>query len=105
MRLSNLERQAIAGANRETFPPGTRVFLFGSRVDDERKGGDIDLLIELPAQLPVDELVARRSRFTARLYRLLDEQRIDVLVTDPVTPDERAVVAAARRHGIELACA
>lgn len=48
-------------------------------------------------------MVDRRTRFTARLYRLLDEQRIDVVVTDPTQHDARAVVESARRQGIELA--
>ncbi|WP_157267514.1 nucleotidyltransferase domain-containing protein [Azohydromonas aeria] len=102
MRVSPAERQAVEAACREAFPPGTRVLLFGSRLDDARRGGDIDLLVELPAALPAADQVARRSRFIARLYRLLDEQRIDVVMADP-QGDERPVLAAARRQGVELA--
>ena len=79
------------------------MLLFGSRVDDSRRGGDIDLLIELPQPLSADDVVDRRARFTARLYRLLEERRIDVVMTQQGSQDERAVVKAARRQGIELA--
>jgi predicted nucleotidyltransferase len=103
MRLSPAERRAVEVANREAFPAGTRVLLFGSRLDDARGGGDIDLLVELPDTLPADEVVDRRTRFTARLYRLLDERRIDVVVADATQRDARAVVDTARRQGIELA--
>ena len=58
MRLSPAERRAIDTAAREAFPPGTRVMLFGSRTDDARRGGDIDLLIEPPQAWPADELGA-----------------------------------------------
>lgn len=102
MRLSDFERRAIDTAAREAFPAGTRVLLFGSRVDDARRGGDIDLLVEPPQPLAADDLVGRRGRFIARLYRLLDEQRIDVLVACEAEDDARPVVQAARRHGLEL---
>lgn len=103
MRLTAADRHAIESSAREAFPPGTRVILFGSRVDDTRRGGDIDLLIEPARALAADDLVARRSRFIARLYRLLDEQRIDVVVACASTGGESLVLQAARRDGIELA--
>ena len=53
--------------------------------------------------MSADEQVSRRSLFTARLYRLLDEQRIDVLMVDPLQPDTRSVVTSARRQGVQLA--
>ena len=80
------------------------MLLFGSRLDDSRRGGDIDLLVELPGTLTADDTVDRRTRFTARLYRLLEERRIDVVVTQQGFEDRRAVVTAARQQGIELAC-
>ena len=103
MRLSAVERRAVESASRETLPAGALALLFGSRVVDSRCGGDIDLLIELPQPLPVDDVVARRARFIARLYRLLEERRIDVVVTQQGSQDERNVVKAARRQGVELA--
>ncbi|SMM99264.1 DNA polymerase, beta-like region [uncultured Candidatus Thioglobus sp.] len=45
MRLSNTEINAIKRCSAEFFP-NSEVFLFGSRVDDDKKGGDIDLYIE-----------------------------------------------------------
>ena len=102
MRLTSTERGAIELAAREAFPPGSRVVLFGSRTDDARRGGDIDLLIEPVQALAAADLITRRNRFIARLYRLLDEQRIDVLVAQQTHDDPRPVVKAAREHGLEL---
>ena len=81
------------------------MLFFGSRLDDNRHGGDIDLLLELPEPLTADEIVDRRTRFTApaRLYRLLEERRIDVVMAQLGRPDPREVVAAARLQGVELA--
>ncbi|QEP43559.1 hypothetical protein D5085_10775 [Ectothiorhodospiraceae bacterium BW-2] len=52
------------------------VRLFGSRLDDSKRGGDIDLLIETDISQP-DELVKAKNRFLAQLYRELGEQKID----------------------------
>jgi predicted nucleotidyltransferase len=102
MRLTVQERSAIAEAARATLAAGTQVSLFGSRTDDEARGGDIDLLVETPVPMPAAELVARRQAFVARLYRLLGERRIDVVVTSPGAVAAQPVVSSARRQAIEL---
>lgn len=103
MRLQPKEVEAIAQTLRDTFAPGTAVFLFGSRVDDRRRGGDIDLLVEIPELLSPVEVVRLRSRFVSRLYCLLDEQRIDVVIATRDAQDSRAVVATAKREGLKVA--
>ena len=77
MRLMPKEIAAIDLAARECFAPRSMVRLFGSRLDVSRRGGDIDLLIEPPLPLKPQELVERRTRFIARLYRVLGERQID----------------------------
>jgi hypothetical protein len=46
LRLSEQERAVIRGCVEEAFGPNAWVFLFGSRLDDSKRGGDIDLHIE-----------------------------------------------------------
>ena len=46
MRLTEFEVQAIKQSAREVFGAGVGVALFGSRVDDAQRGGDIDLYIK-----------------------------------------------------------
>ena len=49
MRLSQEQKNAIEEVlGRHCAEPGTEVWLFGSRVDDQLKGGDIDLAWLLP---------------------------------------------------------
>ena len=102
MRLHSNEIQAIQKAAQETFPPGTGVYLFGSRLDDQARGGDIDLLIEPQTSWSPQEIVERRTRFIATLYCLIEEQRIDVLIAPAEAPDSRSVVDHARKHRILL---
>jgi hypothetical protein len=103
MRLQPKEMNAIAQAARDAFAPGTAVFLFGSRVDDSKRGGDINLLVEIPEAMAPAELVRRRTRFVSRIYRLPDEQRIDVVIATQDQQDSRAVIAAAKREGTQVA--
>ena len=46
MRLTSDQICTILATIREQANRDARVILFGSRVDDSRRGGDIDLLIE-----------------------------------------------------------
>ena len=98
VRLEPEEVRAIKAAARLTFGDAAVVRLFGSRVDDSRRGGDIDLHVETPE--PVD-IWRVKDDFLERLFARIDEQRVDVIATargtEP-TPIERI----AYRDGIVL---
>lgn len=102
MRLTDAEIADIAWAARQALPPGSRVLLFGSRTDDSRRGGDIDLLIEPPTAVDAAQDVALCNRLAARLYRKIGERRIDIVVARAGAADDRLIIAEARRQGIEL---
>ncbi len=46
MRLTASQIEIIRQATRQSFGAGASVWLFGSRADDARRGGDVDLYIE-----------------------------------------------------------
>jgi len=97
MRLTSQQIASIRHAADEAFGPNTRVTLFGSRVDDDKRGGDIDLLIQ-PTR--VDQLLTRRLRFLGLLERDLGERKIDVVIESP--DDRRPIVQVARETGVAL---
>lgn len=99
MRLSPEHRQAILRAVAETCGPQARVRLFGSRVDDSRRGGDVDLLVELPYD-PVDVHALQRQLYV-KLLRALDARPVDVLVIGPHTL-RRPIHEEALRDGVML---
>lgn len=45
MRLSLYEAQCIVESKNKFFGKNFQIYLFGSRADDSKKGGDIDLYI------------------------------------------------------------
>ena len=101
MRLSAQDRLAIRSAAAEVAGPDVQVYLFGSRTRDELRGGDIDLLVELPAPRSSQERLQVSVRTAARLQRLIGERKIDVLVADPLTP-ETPLLRAAREQAMAL---
>lgn len=81
MRLSQQQANIINTLAKEIFGPDANVKLFGSRADDTKQGGDIDLFIEL--QHPIEQPVMASARLEARLMLALGLQKIDVIVSAP----------------------
>jgi len=80
MRLSEFEASTIKKVAREIWGNQVIIYLFGSRADDRKKGGDIDLYIQLPAEEDPKTLMLQKARFLGKLDLLLGEQKIDVLI-------------------------
>ena len=99
MRLSDEQVRHIVNATHELAGHDAQVRLFGSRLNDGAKGGDIDLLVEC-AQ-PVARPVWLAAQITARLQRALGDRKIDVLVLDPATVLQ-PVHQVARAEGVVL---
>lgn len=99
MRLSESERTGLEHALEGVpFP----VFLFGSRLDDGRRGGDIDLAV-LASSLAPAERLALSLRVAVR-FRSRCDQKIDVQVFDTgaLSVEEQAFLAITRREPLAL---
>ncbi|TFH86642.1 nucleotidyltransferase domain-containing protein [Billgrantia azerbaijanica] len=83
MRLTSEQVDTIKQATAEVFGNEVSVRLFGSRLDDEARGGDIDLLVESPSV--IERKMDKMLTLTARLQIRLGDQPIDILVVDPAT--------------------
>jgi len=99
MRLTEHARKLIRDAVQEVFGAEATVSLFGSRVDDSARGGDIDLLVEL--RQPVADREHKILQLIARLQLRLGDQPIDVLVLDPAT-ERRPIHEQALLTGVLL---
>lgn len=58
-----------------------RVWLFGSRVHDDRRGGDVDLLLELDE--PVEQPARLAAQLAVRVSRSMYGRKVDVLIKAP----------------------
>lgn len=99
MRLTRQQRQLILSTTRRLVGADVEVRLFGSRLDDTRRGGDLDLLLVSPASI---SLLAR-----AELKQALEESLqlpVDIVTyaqhTDP-TPFQAIALKQARTIDVE----
>lgn len=81
MRLTEGERDAIVLLARQFFGAGAVVRLFGSRLDDDRDGGDIDLHIE--AETPAAATLRNELGFAVELKDRIGDVPVDVIVRAP----------------------
>jgi len=95
MRLSQKEVEAIQ-ANFEVFFDEGILYLFGSRVDDTKKGGDIDLYITTKNK---ENLVDKKIKFASRLARVFEYKKVDIVLD---YGQERLIDKKAKNEGIIL---
>jgi len=95
MRLKETEVVAICESFRDVFSRGA-MYLFGSRIDDRKRGGDIDLLVIPEIK---ENAIEKKLAFLVKLKKKIGEQRIDVVID---TGKNRFVDCNARKKGILL---
>jgi hypothetical protein len=101
MRLTDQQRSIIRTTVTETFGATADVWLFGSRVDDNKRGGDIDLLIETD-QVDVNAIARTEIAFLTQIQMKLGEQKIDVLLDYPSRKSRPPIFSIAKKTGILL---
>ncbi|MEP6926041.1 MAG: nucleotidyltransferase domain-containing protein [Ginsengibacter sp.] len=74
MRLTEKEISTIK-KNILSFDTDAKIYLFGSRVNDKAKGGDIDVLI-ISNKIGFNE----KLKITTGIFKEIEEQKIDLVV-------------------------
>lgn len=99
MRITPQQVQITKNTVDRVLGNANKVWLFGSRTNDNQRGGDIDLLIE------TDAIIINRAAVLCRLYgaliMALGDRKLDILLKDAQTPDA-PVFETARHTGIKL---
>jgi len=95
MRITENEKNVIIDAVK-SVDPDARLWLFGSRADDSKKGGDIDIAIlsETVKKEIMKEIQVRRF-----ICNRIGEQRIDIVTS---SNGIEAFFRLAVEEGIEL---
>lgn len=99
MRLTTEQQHAIRELTTDLIGADAQIWLFGSRADDQRRGGDIDLLVEVDRTLSDRVLLA--ARLAARLERRFQGLPVDVVLKDQATTSQQ-IHDIAKRTGIPL---
>ena len=98
IRLTDFEVLTISKAFRMYFLPNDHLWLFGSRADLSRRGGDIDLYIE--THMNVNEISKSKTSFLVKLEKELGEQKIDIVIKS--SNFELPIYNVAKTEGIKL---
>ncbi|HES75379.1 MAG TPA: nucleotidyltransferase domain-containing protein [bacterium] len=97
MRLSEQQANIICETTQRAFGTGVRVWLFGSRANDQARGGDIDLLIERDEAISLSQLLRAQVQLETQLQLPVD--LITLTANKPATP----IANIARLTGVRLA--
>lgn len=107
MRLQKKHIRQIRKIARDIFGNDVRVILFGSRTDDQARGGDIDLLIDSPKREKMN--FENKIKFLTELKMAIGDQKIDVVYKKEKSqkdfnPKNQNVdiIATALKTGVEL---
>lgn len=77
MRLTDNEVKALRESFYQVFESGN-IYLFGSRVDDSLKGGDIDLYIQTDKK---NANLDKKLDFLVSVKEKIGDQKIDVIIS------------------------
>jgi hypothetical protein len=99
MRLSDFEIESIKSLASLHFGTSAQVFLFGSRTNNLKRGGDIDLFIRKPTGHPLS--VRTKINFISDLVLKIGEQSIDVVLENRDMKDS-VFIKTINQTGIQL---
>jgi predicted nucleotidyltransferase len=97
MRLKPDQAYSIKRIAKDIFGDDSKVYLFGSRTDDDKRGGDIDLYIETSAK---EDIYSKKIKMLKELYENFGEQKIDIVLNN--FRADLYIYKVARNEGILL---
>ena len=90
MRLSERMRTALITSLCESFGVDSEIYLFGSRTDDYKRGGDIDIALRI--SLDRHDFLKKKARFLAAMLKRGYDLKIDLVqwndLSDPLLAEE-----------------
>jgi predicted nucleotidyltransferase len=98
VRLEPATLSTLVEEIRAVYGSDADIWLFGSRTDDQAKGGDIDLYVETSDDLSV---LDRYLECRRRLFQLFGDRKVD-LVIRPRGREPSPIERIARKTGIKL---
>ncbi len=102
MRLTQKEVSSILSVFRNLeLLPECKIFLFGSRLDQQKKGGDIDLMVVCPEYLYL-KILENKFRIKSEIEFVVGEQRVDLTLATPQKLESELFLKSIKDEAIEL---
>ncbi len=97
MRLNDTQIKKIVNLAKEYFGEEIKLYLFGSRVNNCLKGGDIDLMLETNEYIDMKIKI----EFLSKIFKYITERKIDLIIFDR-TSKKSDIYEIAKKDGIAL---
>lgn len=98
VRLATIEIETLVNASHRCFGETARIWVFGSRADNTKRGGDIDLYIETDMKT---NIVPAKLAMRSLIWKVFGEQKIDIVVRSRHA-DLSPLQKIAKKTGVEL---
>lgn len=102
MRLDKKTIEIIKNLALSYFGNTSKIYIFGSRVNDADKGGDIDIYIETDLNIDSSGLFKLESKYWAGLQKAIGERKIDIVVNDTRLNKNNHIYEVAKETGIMI---
>ena len=96
MRLSSNEINIIKKIILK-YIPDAKIMLFGSRVDDNKRGGDIDIFVETKQNITLKEQIT----ILAKIEWLGVDRKVDLIIKTPDSKEQQ-IFNTIKKEGILL---
>lgn len=83
MRINQQERHVLIKVLSQYLKSNAQLRLFGSRVDDNAKGGDIDLMLIVADQKIRADIAFNKAEILSEIKLEIGDQKIDLLLCTP----------------------
>ena len=99
MRITSDQHQQILRVTQQHAPSDACVWLFGSRLDDSARGGDVDLMVR--TDTPIDNPALLAATLSSRISRAMHGRSVDVVLHAPNLV-QLPIHDVALRNGVRL---
>lgn len=103
MRITSSQIRKLKAATKRHFGQNAKIWIFGSRVDDHRRGGDYDFYIETPCDDP-DRIVSAKLALLAELHGEpeFEGEKIDLVISSGVAKSHLPIHDIAKQQGVRI---
>ena len=103
MRMTPLQIETVKSLVHRHFGVDAGVWLFGSRVRDDRKGGDYDFFVETSLDEP-DAIIEHKIALLAELQASgpFEDEKIDLVIRRRNSAFGMPIYAVAKNEGVRL---